>query len=429
MGSLESYLLPRESWSFSENNLKNLHGFDWDACDGGTLFMSTAYFARWSGPVNAADDPYIPYSNPSPQNLPVYKHVQNVYFIPARSGPLDNDNIKWAVMNYGGIYTAMWWDQGSHNAYDGDHHTYYYGSKQYLDTQEDELAGGHAVTIVGWNDNFDKNLFLGSSWGVPPGNGAFIVKNSWGTENFGEKGYFYVSYYDGLFGSALKTPSAVFTAEPASNYDHVYQHDRLGHIYNFGFDSDTAWFANVFTAVANEQLSAVSFYTWTFHSQYEIYVYKDSASGPNSDRYIGPTGTIPVPGYHTIRLSTKVPLTAGHTFTVAVKLRTPGYNFPISIERFMRGYTSNATASAGQGFVSPDGTTWKDITSYSPFGQTKDVCLKAFTTTEATTSSPTTQFKVSTTPSTAGVNTPFTLSGTLLPEARESVVRLYHSSL
>jgi len=425
-GSLESYLLTRESWNFSENNLKNLHGFDLDACNGGDVFMSTAYLARWSGPVNAADDPYVPYSSSSPPNLLVQKHVQDVYFIPARRGPLDNDNIKWAVTNYGGVYTGMWMDQLK--AYDQNNYTYYYGSNQYLDWQNNQ-AGGHAVTIVGWNDNFDKNLFGGSSWGVPPGDGAFIVKNSWGTDLFGEKGYFYVSYYDGLFGSSFKTPSAVFTAEPASNYDHVYQHDPLGHIFNFGFGNDTAWFANVFTATSNEQLSAVSFYTWAFHSQYEIYVYKDSALGPNSDRYIGPTGTIPVTGYHTIRLSTKVPLTAGHTFTVVVKLRTPGYNFPISIERFMRNKTSDATASAGQGFVSPDGTTWKDITSYSPFGQTKDLCLKAFTTRETTVSSPTTKLKVSTTPSTAGVNTPFTLSGTLLPEARQSVVRLYHFCL
>jgi C1A family cysteine protease len=51
-GSLESYLMPNENWDFSENNLKNTHGFDKDPnYGGGNQFMSTAYLARWSCPV------------------------------------------------------------------------------------------------------------------------------------------------------------------------------------------------------------------------------------------------------------------------------------------------------------------------------------------------------------------------------------------
>jgi len=73
--------------------------------------MSTAYFARWSGPVTEADDPYNPSSSTSPLNLPVQKHVQDVYFIPERGGSLDNDNIKWALTTYGGISSYMAWDK------------------------------------------------------------------------------------------------------------------------------------------------------------------------------------------------------------------------------------------------------------------------------------------------------------------------------
>lgn len=45
----------------------------------------------------------------------------------------------------------------------------------------------HAITIVGWNDNY-----MASGWTNP---GAYLCLNSWGT-NFGNNGYFYVSYDD-----------------------------------------------------------------------------------------------------------------------------------------------------------------------------------------------------------------------------------------
>jgi len=58
---------------FSENNMKNLlsiaypEGFDRNAADGGNAIMSTAYLARWTGPVNETDDPYEPNSGVSQQ--------------------------------------------------------------------------------------------------------------------------------------------------------------------------------------------------------------------------------------------------------------------------------------------------------------------------------------------------------------------------
>ncbi|MDY0130892.1 MAG: C1 family peptidase, partial [Methanosarcina vacuolata] len=87
-GSLESYLMPGKTWDFSENNLKNLlspkysNGFDFP--EGGNSFMSTAYLARWSGPIDEKDDPYDPDSEVSPEDKTVKKHVQNVLFLPYR---------------------------------------------------------------------------------------------------------------------------------------------------------------------------------------------------------------------------------------------------------------------------------------------------------------------------------------------------------
>jgi C1A family cysteine protease/PKD repeat protein len=362
--SLESYLMPGENWDFSENNMKNLlsseypEGFDRDANnDGGNSLMSTAYLARWSGSVAESDDPYSDISTSSPTGLPVQKHVQDVIFLSDRQGPLDNNEIKSAVQKYGAVYTSMYWDDAylSPTTY-----SYYYDVSSY---------SNHAVDIVGWNDSFDKNNFSK----VPPGNGAFIVKNSWGP-GWGENGYFYISYYD----SNIGTNNAVFKAENTTNYRYIYQYDPLGLTSCYGYYNPIGWCANIFTAKSNEVLKAVSFYMTDLNCNYVISVYSNPGSKPISQA--GPvftqSGKSSTAGYHTIPLDSGVQLKAGQKFSVVLKLTTPGFNYPIPLEDPDSGYSSKATAHAGESFVSPDGKTWTDImASYS----NTNVCIKAFT--------------------------------------------------
>lgn len=76
--------------------------------------------------------------------------------------------------------------------------------------KDDEQS--HAICIVGWDDDYPRENF--NSMHMPPKNGAWIVKNSWGSEidytdgqigynkwgikdeNGKHTGYFYISYYD-----------------------------------------------------------------------------------------------------------------------------------------------------------------------------------------------------------------------------------------
>jgi C1A family cysteine protease len=359
-GSLESALLPNEAWDFSENNLKNKAGFNNGHCSGGNAIMSTAYLARWDGPINEADDPYNPLSNVSPPGLKAVKHVQEVSLIPNRAGSLNNDVIKQAVMTYGALYTHMYWDNYYYNAYN---YAYYYSGTTGIN---------HAVAIVGWDDNFDRSKFNTA----PPGNGAFIIKNSWGT-SWGEGGFFYLSYYD----SRAFTYNTMFhAAEPTSNYDYIHQYDPLGWVMSVGYNNSTpttAWFSNIFTPTVDESLKAVSFYTTSLNASYEIYIYSNVASGPRSGTLAGSkSGTIPSAGYHTISFDVPISISVGQKFSVVVKLTTPGYNYPIATEYPLSGYSSNATANAGESYVSSDGNTWSDLTSY--YART-NVCLKAFT--------------------------------------------------
>ncbi|MDD1670988.1 MAG: lectin like domain-containing protein, partial [Methanomicrobiales archaeon] len=356
-GSEESTLLTAQSFDLSENNLKNTHGFDIGACAGGNADMSTAYLARWSGAVTESADPYNVQSSTSPPGLQPVMHSQNVYFIPARTSATDNDNIKAALQSYGAIYSAFYYNSGSYNSAT---QSYYYSGTS---------GSNHAITIVGWDDAYPRTRFTTA----PAGDGAFLAKNSWGS-GWGASGYFYISYYDARIGQ----DNTAFTGESATNYARVYQYDPLGWTSSLGYGSDTAYFANVFTAAASESLSAVSFFTPKPGSSYQVFVYLNPTSGPINPA--GPattvTGTISLPGYHTIPLTTPVALTSGQKFSIVARLQTPAYSYPIPIEAPFSGYSSKAVASAGQSYVSSSGATWTDLTSYYA---NENICLKGFT--------------------------------------------------
>ena len=360
-GSMESCLLPSESRDFSENNLANLHGFDYTYDQGGNATMSMAYLTRWGGPINETDDPY---PNPvgSPGGLTVRKHVQQVRLIPVKASATDNDGIKQALMDYGGLYVNYYHNDAYYNPT--------YKSYCYTGTS----SGNHAVTIVGWDDNFDKNKFNS----VPAGNGAYIVKNSWGT-GWGESGYYYVSYYDTKF--AYREIYAFLNAETTANYVRNYSYDPLGWVSDFG-GSSTYWGANIFTAAASaENLGAVGFYANTVNTAYVIYIYTGVTAGAPRSGTLAATqsGTCSYPGYRTITLDTPASVTAGQRFSIVLKLTTPGYSWPLPFEYSLAGYSSAATASAGQSYYSSAGSTWTDLTTYK---STANFCIKGYTVTD-----------------------------------------------
>ena len=324
---------------------------------GGNLWFSTAYLARWGGPVLESDDAYGDGSTPA--GLGARKHVQDISWYAPRSSATDNDRIKYALTTRGAVYVSMSWQNGA-SYYNSTTRAYYYNGS---------ASTNHAVLIVGWDDDYPAANFATA----PGGNGAFIVKNSWGS-GWGASGYFYVSYYDTSFGRG--SYAATFEGvESTTNYDTVYQHDPLGDVSDFGNGTTTCWGANKFTAATDSRLRAVAFYAEVPSTAYEVY---EGASTGSLTKIA--EGTLQDMGFHTVALPSGPALTAGSPFVVAVKVTTPGYQYPLAIEYPVAGYSSAAQASPGQSYYSATGATWSDLTDWNAEA---NVCLKAYTSSAA----------------------------------------------
>ena len=190
-------------------------------------------------------------------------------------------------------------------------------------------AGGelnHHILCVGWDDSYPADAFLAGH--RPPGDGAFLIKNSWGTD-FADQGYLWVSYYDASFGKALAVFNGVASVD---DHDAIYQYDALGRsAWIAAGGGESAWYANRFTGAGSGRLTAVSFYTPVPGTAYEVRVAR-LAAGHRRGAGRPPAGTIAVGGYHTVRLQQPAGVTAGDPFVVAVRVTTPGWTEPVPVE-------------------------------------------------------------------------------------------------
>ena len=354
LATLESCILKAlgDNFDLSESNLKNLfmkygdYGWKMETNTGGYASMGYNYLTSWLGPVLESDDPYILNSLYS-KIFNSTMHVQNVLFI-QRTSLNETEEIKKIIMTYGSVYSQIY--------------SSFKNGKQYY-------SGGtnanHAISIVGWDDNLE---FEGA-----PGKGGWIIKNSWGTGS-GDKGFYYVSYYDTSCLPIGKTDGAfTFILNDTMKYDKNYQYDIQGKSDFFINSSSTVWYKNIFKATDDEYLAAVSTIfekntNYTF-SVYVNNVLKFTQSGFSK------------PGYYTFNLDDVIALNAGDSFEIRFNITVDGdAGVPISEKiSFNKHFYKENTS-----FLSYDGENWVDFYNltwkYTTHTYDSQVaCIKAFT--------------------------------------------------
>lgn len=358
LAALETTLMPEENLVFSVDHMTLNNSFNVSSFDGGQYYMSIAYLAAWQGPVLEKDDPYG--DNETVDGLSAVKHLEEAIIIKNK----DYEEVKAAVYKYGGVETVIYCDLKNAKS-----QSVYYNKERSAYCYDGDKEPNHDVVIVGWDDNYPKEYFNNE----PEGDGAFICKNSWGTE-FGDDGFFYISYYD----TNICTNSVAYTRLGNSdNYDKIYQSDLMGQVGTMGFDDKSeAYFANVYTAGADEVLKAVSFYATGAKTAYEVYVVTDfSTKDDLKNRQLVASGEMEYEGYYTINLSEAVELPDNEKFAIVVHVNTQSDAKPIAIEYNNDERTANFDISDGEGYISLYGSVW-----YSAEEDNEcNVCLKAFT--------------------------------------------------
>ncbi len=279
---------------------------------GGNYVWASNALMDWLGAAAEETVPYSMAEKVEKEGLPeetaydTVAHLEGLREIPMT----DTEGIKNAIVEYGAVMVSYY----AITSYDSNE---YYNSDTYGYYVCDEMGTNHAVVIVGWDDDYSASNFPTA----PEGNGAWIVRNSWGSD-YGDDGYFYLSYYD----KSLTKKAAAFEAEMSDDYDNNYQYDgSLGAKYSsYGSDIKVA---NVFEIKAGvsavETLEAVSFETPSTNCDYTVSIYrnlKDMSNPESGELCATETGSFEYSGIYTVVLTEPVKMEHGTCYSVVIRL-------------------------------------------------------------------------------------------------------------
>lgn len=418
------------------NNQINKYGFTRKVEDGGNFYHAETYLTNGMGAVNESEMPFEDNMNDINISEIQNKNVSTtlydtVLFEDLTTAEKDElmSKMKQFITEYGGIYAQIHGAQLISDSYNNSTGAIYCNSAETYPID-------HAVTIIGWDDNYSKDNFNAKS--KPENDGAWIIKNSWGEEErfdlaevkesfynqnvselngmgynspdavpndllqksfeatygegkvsidgdelvlkIGNDGYMYISYddanvYTDLFG--------IEKATDTKDYDNIYQHDLLGAAVSFELDENKLYLANRFTRNASDEevLDKISVYTIQ-EATFKVYV------NPNNDDFselqeaqikAGDSITLE-PGYHVIELANPISLT-GDSFLVAVSMETNGQKIKVMTENKL--IDPNVEVNLNESFYTDEASfasgEWLDWNEVTTEENHANISIKAFT--------------------------------------------------
>ncbi len=322
---------------------------------GGNQQLATYRLATWQGVTQETDASYSTVCNDRTQTLDdslaygkdAY-HLENAYWVSMK----DRDIVKQLIMQYGACAASYYHDKAYYNST-----SQWYRAEPLAEYKPTGTTTNHAITIVGWDDNYSKDNF---GTYKPSSDGAWLCKNSWG-EDWSKDGLFYISYEDA---PNLNSNAYFYDYGTGDNYDYNYQYD--GSVYNGCYPYYASNAANVYTANSAETLKAVGFYTEDVQYTCTIKIYKNCTGAPVSGTLVSTqTATEPYAGFHTVALDTPVDLNAGETYSVVVSQTTANGSPLVLVDKsfswsWLAGVSS---AKDGQSFINYLGNSWTDVSA------------------------------------------------------------------
>ncbi|MBO6242857.1 MAG: hypothetical protein J6O61_18825 [Butyrivibrio sp.] len=314
--------------------------FDYDTgyvAVGGVTNYCISLLTAWKGPVSEKDvnsfksmygkEFLFKDNNETPSDaFDSEYHVQDVGQILA-SGQ-NRDYVKRMIAEHGAVSVGVNADSIYWKNHDKNLYSYFDGSVV--------PTANHEVLIVGWDDGYSSSNF----GKTPPGDGAWICKNSWG-KGSGENGYFYLSYYDETACSGNVAAYSVALPGTERWYDNNYQaagfitnlvdaiEDEKNYIY--ALTSAGNPYGMMYEAKGDEELKAIGLMALETYQQYEVEVFVN----PKSDEKGIDLSLLQEPdysqkmssisgGYHTFEFDDPVELNENDKFFILIKPYTKG---------------------------------------------------------------------------------------------------------